>query len=102
MPPLPCACLGREVERGLFFDQLSRLPAVRREERNHSRSHHDERPDQERALVSAVLVPGSVLFAPFFLGLALLALTGVLGGLGDRSVRQHNPPMNPRGWRGGR
>jgi hypothetical protein len=46
-----------------------------------------------------LLVPGGVLFAPFLLGLSLLALTGVLGGRADRSVRQHNPPMNPKGWR---
>jgi hypothetical protein len=52
--------------------------------------------------VGLLLVPGGVVFAPFLLGLALLALTGVLGGLGDRSVRQHDPPMNPRGWRDGR
>ena len=48
-----------------------------------------------------LLVPGGVLFAPFSLGLFLLALTGVLGGLGNRSVAQHDPEMNPRGWRDG-
>jgi hypothetical protein len=54
-------------------------------------------------LLTAVLllVPGGVLFAPLLLGLALLALIAVLGGLGDRSVRQHNPPMNPKRWRDG-
>ena len=46
-----------------------------------------------------LLVPGGVLFAPLLLGLSLLALIGVLGGFADRSVRQRNPPMNPRGWR---
>ena len=52
--------------------------------------------------VGLLLVPGGALFAPFLLGLALLALTGVLGGLGDHSVRQHNPPMDPWAWRGDR
>ena len=44
-------------------------------------------------------MPGGVLLAPLLLGAALLALTGGLGGLEDRSVRQHDPPMNPKGWR---
>ena len=51
--------------------------------------------------VAVLLVPGGVLIAPFLLGAALLALTGGLGGLGNRSVRQHEPPMNPTGWRDG-
>ena len=45
---------------------------------------------------ASLLVPGGVLLAPLLLGAALLALTG---GLEDRSVRQHDPPMNPKGWR---
>ncbi len=48
---------------------------------------------------ASLLVPGGVLLAPLLLGAALLALTGGLGGLEDRSVRQHDPPMNPKGWR---
>jgi len=48
---------------------------------------------------ASLLVPGGVLLAPLLLGAALLALTGGLGGLEDRSVRQHDPPMNPNGWR---
>ena len=49
----------------------------------------------------SLLVPGGVLLAPLLLGAALLALTGGLGGLENRSVRQHEPPMNPAGWRDG-
>ena len=48
-----------------------------------------------------LLVPGGVLFDPFSLGLFLLALTGVLGGVEDRTVRQHDPAMTPRSWREG-
>lgn len=51
------------------------------------------------AALALLVVPGGVLFAPFALGLSLLALVGALGGLEDRTVRQHDPPMNPRGWR---
>jgi hypothetical protein len=36
-----------------------------------------------------------------FFGVFLLALVGVLGGLEDRTVRQHSPSLNPRGWRDG-
>jgi hypothetical protein len=49
----------------------------------------------------SLLAPGGVLLAPLLLGAALLALTGALGGLENRSVRQHEPPMNPKGWRDG-
>jgi hypothetical protein len=49
----------------------------------------------------SLLAPGGVLLAPLLLGAALLALTGGLGGLENRSVRQHEPPMNPTGWRDG-
>jgi hypothetical protein len=41
---------------------------------------------------ASLLVPGGVLLAPLLLGAALLALTGGPGG-------QHDPPMNPKGWR---
>jgi hypothetical protein len=51
-------------------------------------------------LTAAVLLPmGGVIFAPFLFGLFLLSLVGVLGGLKNRSVRQHNPATNPRRWR---
>jgi hypothetical protein len=59
------------------------------------------------AVISLILtvafmpVVGGVLFAMVFFGLFLLALVGVLGGLGNRTVRQHNPSMNPREWRDG-
>jgi hypothetical protein len=51
---------------------------------------------------ASLLVIGGVVFALFlFLPLSLLALVGVLAGLEDRAVRQHNPSMNPREWRDG-
>jgi hypothetical protein len=55
-------------------------------------------------ILTVVFIPivGGVLFAMVFFGLFLLALVGVLGGLEDRTVRQHNPSMNPREWRDGR
>jgi hypothetical protein len=52
-------------------------------------------------VVSLPVIGVGVLVAPFLLGLFLLALVGVLGGLKDRTVRQHNPAMNPRRWRNG-
>jgi uncharacterized protein (DUF58 family) len=51
--------------------------------------------------IAALVVMGGVIFVPFLFGLFLLALVGVLGGLKDRTVRQHNPAMNPRRWRDG-
>jgi hypothetical protein len=51
--------------------------------------------------VALLLVPGGVLFAPLLLGLLLLALVGIFGELKERTVRQHNPTMNPRRWRDG-
>jgi hypothetical protein len=51
--------------------------------------------------VALLLVPGGVLFAMLSFGLFLRGLVGVLAGLEDRTVRQHNPSMNPRGWRDG-
>ena len=50
---------------------------------------------------ASLLVPGGVLLAPVLLGAALLALAGALGGLEDRSVRQHDPAMDPEAWRDG-
>jgi hypothetical protein len=51
--------------------------------------------------LALLLVPGGVLLVPFTLGGFLLALTGVLGGLENRTVVQHDPEMNPRRWRDG-
>jgi hypothetical protein len=51
--------------------------------------------------LALVPVIGGILFAMFLLGLFLLALVGVLGSLEDRSVRQHDPAMDPTGWRNG-
>lgn len=50
-----------------------------------------------------VLAPvyGAALFMLLLFGLFLLALVGVLSGVGDRTVSQRGPSMNPRGWRGG-
>jgi hypothetical protein len=65
-------------------------------------SHVDRhRSPSLRGAVAVLLVPGGVLFAPLLLEAALLALTGGLGGLENRTVRQHEPPMNPTGWRDG-
>jgi hypothetical protein len=54
-------------------------------------------------LLTVVTIPvvGGVLFAFLFFGVFLLALVGVLTGLEDRTVRQHNPSMNPTRWRDG-
>jgi hypothetical protein len=51
--------------------------------------------------VATLAVPGGVLFTPFLFGLFLLALVGVLGRLEDRTVRQHDPALDPRRWRNG-
>jgi hypothetical protein len=41
-----------------------------------------------------------VIFALFlFFPLFLLALASLVNTVEDRSVRQHNPTMDPRGWR---
>ena len=39
-----------------------------------------------------LLVPGGVLLSIFPFGAFLLALVGVLAGLDDHTVRQHDPP----------
>ena len=49
--------------------------------------------------VALTPVIGAALFVFFLLGGFLLALVGVIGGESDRRVRQHEPSMNPRGWR---
>jgi hypothetical protein len=51
--------------------------------------------------VATLPVWGGVLFALFLFGLFLLALVGVLGGLEDRTVRQHDPVLDPARWRNG-
>ena len=53
------------------------------------------------ASVALLVVPGGALIAPFSLGLSLLALVGVMGGLENRTVRQRDPELDPRGWRDG-
>ena len=49
-----------------------------------------------------LIVLGGALFSLllFFPGF-LLALVAVLAGLENRTVRQDNPAMDPRGWRDG-
>jgi hypothetical protein len=45
------------------------------------------------------MVVGGAIFALFlFFPLFLLALIGVLTGLNNRTVHQHNPSMDPGGW----
>ena len=51
------------------------------------------------AAVALLPVIGDVVFAVFLFGLFLLALVGVLSGVEDRTVRQHNPEMDPTSWR---
>lgn len=51
-------------------------------------------------LTVATLFPiGGVILTPFVLGLFLLSLVGVLSDRTDRTVRQHDPPMDSRSWR---
>ena len=52
---------------------------------------------------AAAMVPvvGAILLALPLVGLAVLALVGVLSGVDDRTVRQHDPSMSPTGWRDG-
>jgi hypothetical protein len=46
------------------------------------------------------LVLGGVIFALFlFFPLFLLSMAGVLDTVEDRTVRQHDPSMDPSGWR---
>ena len=50
--------------------------------------------------VGALLVLPTVIFALFlFFPLSLLGLVGVLAGLENRTVRQHDPALDPRRWR---
>jgi len=52
---------------------------------------------------TAALVPvyGAVLFAFVLFGLFLLALVGAIGTQENRTVRQHDAPTDPSGWRRG-
>ena len=51
--------------------------------------------------VAFVPIVGGILCAFVLFGLFLLALVGVIAGLEDHSVQQHEPAMDPRGWRHG-
>jgi hypothetical protein len=52
--------------------------------------------------VGALLVFATVIFAlVLFFPLSLLGLVGVLTGLENRTVRQHDPALDPRRWRDG-
>lgn len=52
--------------------------------------------------VAFLVVVGGAVFALFtFWPLVLLALIAGLAGLKARTVRQQNPPMNPRRWSDG-
>jgi hypothetical protein len=53
-------------------------------------------------LTASLIVVGGAVFALFsFWPLVLLALIAGLAGLKARTVRQQNPPMSQRRWRGG-
>lgn len=51
--------------------------------------------------VAFVPVVGAALLVLILLGVFVLALVGVVGRLGDRNVHQHDPVLDPRGWRDG-
>jgi hypothetical protein len=52
--------------------------------------------------VGALLVFGTVIFAlVLFFPLFLLGLVGVLDGLENGTVHQHDPALDPRMWRDG-
>ncbi|TML17197.1 MAG: hypothetical protein E6G33_03585 [Actinobacteria bacterium] len=53
--------------------------------------------------LAAAFVPvvGAALLVLILLGVFVLALVGVVGRLGDRTVHQHDPVLDPRGWRDG-
>ena len=53
------------------------------------------------AAASLIVLGGAVLALLVFFPLFLLALVAVLSGLERRTVRQHNPAMDPRTWRDG-
>jgi hypothetical protein len=51
--------------------------------------------------VAFVPVIGGILFAAVLLVLFLGALVGVLAEVEDRTVRQRDPVLDPKGWRNG-
>jgi hypothetical protein len=53
-------------------------------------------------VIAIAPVFGAALFMLLLGGLFLLALTGVLSSVEDRRVPQHDPSMDPTGWRTGR
>jgi hypothetical protein len=62
------------------------------------------------ALIAIGSLLGAIVFVPLIVGVLLslilvgaflLALVGVLSGLDDQTVRQHDPAMDPTGWRNG-
>jgi hypothetical protein len=46
-------------------------------------------------------VIGAALLVLLLLGLFLLAMVGVFMGVEDRTVRQRDPVLDPKGWRNG-
>ena len=52
-------------------------------------------------VVSLLAIPIGVVLAPFLFGLFLLALVGLLGGVENRSVRQHDLQLDSERWRNG-
>jgi hypothetical protein len=46
-------------------------------------------------------VIGAALLVLLLLGLFLLAMVGVFMGVEDRTVRQRDPVLDPKGWRKG-
>jgi hypothetical protein len=49
---------------------------------------------------SLLVIGGAILALFVFFPLFLLGLVGVIGRLPNRTVRQQDPSMNPREWRG--
>ena len=49
--------------------------------------------------VAFVPVVGGILFAMVLFVLFLGGLVGVLAGVEDRTVRPHDPVIDPKGWR---
>lgn len=54
-------------------------------------------------LLAAALAPvvGAALLVLLLFGLFLLAIVGVFSGMEDRTVRQHDVVLDPKGWRDG-
>ena len=51
--------------------------------------------------VAFIPVIGATLIVLLLFGAFLLALVGVFSGVDDRTVRQHDPVLDGRRWRGG-